>query len=52
MVRALIPEELAKVKAWSVPTRRPTIARRRSSRQMSTQDAFAEFLTLPLYEEL
>ena len=51
LVRALIPEELAKVKgeAGSSPAydRAAAIFER-----MSTQDAFAEFLTLPLYEEI
>ncbi len=52
MVRALIPEELAKVKA-SVGAEAKTYDRAAVIfEQMSTQDAFAEFLTLPLYEEL
>ena len=52
MVRALIPEELAKVKADVGPDS-PTYDRAAQIfEQMSTQEAFAEFLTLPLYEEL
>ena len=52
MVRVLIPEELAKVKA-SVGG--DALSYERAAQifeQMSTQDAFAEFLTLPLYEEI
>ena len=52
MVRALIPEELAKVKATVGPNS-PTYDRAAQIfEQMSTQESFAEFLTLPLYEEL
>ena len=52
MVRALIPEELAKVKA-AVGPNSPTYDRAAQIfEQMSTQESFAEFLTLPLYEEL
>jgi malate synthase len=52
MVKALIPEELAKVKA-SVGGATPTYDRAAQIfEQMSTQEAFAEFLTLPLYEEI
>jgi malate synthase len=52
LVRALIPEELAKVKA-SVGAETATYVRAAQIfEQMSTQEAFAEFLTLPLYEEL
>jgi malate synthase len=52
LVTALIPEELAKVKAavggdTSTYDRAALIFE-----QMSTQDSFAEFLTLPLYEEI
>jgi len=51
MVRAMIPEELAKVKetAGSGPTydRAAQIFEK-----MSTSATFAEFLTLPLYEEI
>jgi malate synthase len=52
MVRVLIPEELAKVKA-SVGG--DALSYERAAQifeQMSTQEAFAEFLTLPLYEEI
>ena len=52
MVRKLIPEELAKVKATVGPDS-PTYDRAAQIfEKMSTQDAFSEFLTLPLYEEL
>jgi len=52
MVRALIPEELAKVKA-DVGPNSPTYDRAAEIfEKMSTQEAFAEFLTLPLYEEI
>jgi malate synthase len=52
MVKALIPEELAKVRA-AVGGDTPTYVRAAQIfEQMSTQDAFAEFLTLPLYEEI
>ena len=52
MVRALIPEELAKVKA-AVGPNSPTYDRAAQIfEQMSTQESFAEFLTLPLYEEI
>jgi malate synthase len=51
LVRSLIPEELAKVKGVvggsAAYDRAATIFER-----MSTQEAFAEFLTLPLYEEI
>ncbi|PRC92280.1 malate synthase A [Solimicrobium silvestre] len=51
MVRAMIPEELAKVKALvgdgATYDRAATIFE-----EMSTSDNFAEFLTLPLYEEI
>jgi malate synthase len=51
MVRALVPEELAKVHA--VVGNSPSYARAAQIfERMSTQDAFEEFLTLPLYEEL
>ncbi|MFM2447599.1 MAG: hypothetical protein RIS44_49 [Pseudomonadota bacterium] len=50
MVKALVPEELAKIKAGGFEGHfdRAAII----FEQMSTQDAFAEFLTLPLYEEI
>jgi malate synthase len=52
MVRALIPEELAKVKAVVGPNS-PTYDRAAAIFEtMSTQESFAEFLTLPLYEEI
>ncbi len=51
MVRAMIPEELAKVKdlvgSGASYDRAATIFE-----EMSTSDSFAEFLTLPLYEEI
>lgn len=51
MVRALIPEELAKVRA--VVGDSPAYDRAaKIFEQMSTQAEFAEFLTLPLYEEI
>jgi malate synthase len=52
MVRGLIPEELAKVKA-AVGGDTSTYERAAQIfEKMSTQESFAEFLTLPLYEEL
>ncbi len=50
MVRALVPEELAKIKAGGFEGHFDRAAV--IFEQMSTQDAFAEFLTLPLYEEI
>ena len=51
LVRRLISDELAKVKA--VVGASPAYDRAAQIfEQMSTQDAFAEFLTLPLYEEI
>jgi len=51
LVRALIPEELAKVK--EVAGTGPTYDRAaKIFEQMSTSEDFAEFLTLPLYEEV
>jgi malate synthase len=52
MVRALIPEELAKVKAVVGGDTRSYDRAAQIFEQMSTQEAFAEFLTLPLYEEI
>jgi malate synthase len=52
MVRALIPEELAKVKAVVGGDTRSYERAAQIFEQMSTQEAFAEFLTLPLYEEI
>jgi len=52
LVRALIPEELAKVKQV-VGGETPTYDRAAQIfEQMSTSEDFAEFLTLPLYEEV
>jgi malate synthase len=51
LVRKLIPDELAKVHGVAGPSK----AYDRAAvifEQMSTQDDFAEFLTLPLYEEV
>jgi malate synthase len=51
MVKAMIPEELAKVK--TVVGDGPTYDRAANIFEaMSTSDSFAEFLTLPLYEEI
>ena len=51
MVRKMVAEELAGIKEAGYQG--TTIDRAaRIFEQMSTQDAFAEFLTLPLYEEL
>ena len=51
MVRAMIPEELAKVK--EVAGTGPTYDRAAVIfEEMSTSEDFAEFLTLPLYEEI
>ena len=51
MVRAMIPEELAKVK--TVAGTGPTYDRAAQIfEEMSTSESFAEFLTLPLYEEI
>ncbi len=52
MVRALIPEELAKVKADVGGDTRSYDRAAQIFEQMSTQESFAEFLTLPLYEEI
>jgi malate synthase len=47
----MIPQELAKVK--EVAGSGPTYDRAAQIfEQMSTADSFAEFLTLPLYEEI
>ncbi|HEY9063719.1 MAG TPA: malate synthase A [Burkholderiaceae bacterium] len=50
LVKALVPEELAKIKAGGFEGKFDRAAE--IFTQMSTQEAFAEFLTLPLYEEL
>jgi len=52
LVRTLIPEELAEIKKAVGPDS-PTYDRAAQIfEEMSTQPAFAEFLTLPLYEEI
>jgi malate synthase len=50
MVKAWVPEELAKIKAGGFEGRFDRAAEIFTA--MSTQDAFEEFLTLPLYEEI
>jgi malate synthase len=50
LVRSLVPEELAKIKTDGFAGKFDRAAE--IFTQMSTQDAFAEFLTLPLYEEI
>ena len=51
MVRAMIPQELVKVK--EVAGSGPTYDRAaKIFEEMSTAESFAEFLTLPLYEEI
>jgi malate synthase len=50
LVRQLVPEELAKIKAGGFIGKFDRAAE--IFTQMSTQERFAEFLTLPLYEEL
>ena len=50
LVKTLVPEELAKIKAGGFEGHFDRAAD--IFVQMSTQDEFAEFLTLPLYEEL
>ena len=52
MVRALIPEELAKVKAQVGGEGASYDRAAQIFEQMSTSEDFTEFLTLPLYEEL
>jgi malate synthase len=52
MVRVLIPEELRKVKQVVGGDAASYDRAARIFEQMSTQEAFAEFLTLPLYEEI
>jgi malate synthase len=52
MVRALIPDELAKAKAAVGGDTRTYDRAAQIFEQMSTQESFAEFLTLPLYEEI
>jgi malate synthase len=50
LVRAWVPEELAKIKAGGFQGRFDQAAK--IFTQMSTQERFEEFLTLPLYEEI
>jgi malate synthase len=50
LVKALVPEELAKIKQGGFEGKFDRAAE--IFTQMSTQDEFAEFLTLPLYEEI
>ena len=50
LVAQLIPEELAKIEAGGFDGRFDRAAK--IFERMSTQEAFAEFLTLPLYEEI
>jgi malate synthase len=50
LVKALVPEELEKIKAGGFEGKFDRAADIFTT--MSTQDAFEEFLTLPLYEEL
>jgi malate synthase len=50
LVKALVPEELAKIKADGFEGKFDRAAEIFTT--MSTQEAFEEFLTLPLYEEL
>ncbi len=53
MVRAMIGEELPKVKATAPDGVSPNYVRAaRIFEEMSTSESFAEFLTLPLYEEI
>jgi len=53
MVRAMIPEELAKVKQVAPNGDSPSYVRAAEIfEEMSTSETFAEFLTLPLYEEI
>ena len=50
LVRELVPQELEKIKAGGFAGKFDRAAE--IFTQMSTQDEFAEFLTLPLYEEI
>ena len=50
LVKKLVPEELAKIKAGGFEGKFDRAAEIFTT--MSTQDQFAEFLTLPLYEEI
>jgi malate synthase len=49
----MIPEELAKVKVDAPNGDNPTYPRAAQIfEEMATSESFAEFLTLPLYEEI
>jgi malate synthase len=50
LVKSYVPEELAKIKAGGFEGKFDRAAQ--IFEQMSTQEQFAEFLTLPLYEEI
>ena len=50
LVKQLVPEELAKIKAGGFIGKFDRAAE--IFTQMSTQESFEEFLTLPLYEEI
>ena len=52
LVRAYIGEELGKVKELVGPQAQTYDRAAQIFEQMSTQEEFAEFLTLPLYEEI
>ncbi|MGO4328730.1 malate synthase A [Cupriavidus sp. 2TAF22] len=52
MVRGLIPEELGKIKEFVGGDTRTYDRAAEIFEQMSTSEDFAEFLTLPLYEEI
>ena len=52
LVRALIPEELANVKAVVGPNSPTYDYAAQIIEKLTTQEEFAEFLTLPLYEEI
>jgi malate synthase len=55
LVRALVPEELAKVKAAVVAQNEPVATYEQAAKifeEMSLAQAFPEFLTLPLYEAM
>ncbi|WVN42532.1 malate synthase A [beta proteobacterium MWH-UniP1] len=52
MVRGLVPEELTKVKAVLGGDTKTYDRAAQIFEQMSTSEDFAEFLTLPLYEEI
>ena len=55
LVRTLIPEELAKVKAAVVAQNEPVATYEQAAKifeQMSLTKEFPEFLTLPLYEAM